>query len=58
MTEFKIKHIFQCVIEICESTVASFSYYKCSEYFKSIPDTLEVCCLMVHKLTKIGLERR
>jgi hypothetical protein len=25
MTEFKIEHVFQCVLEICESTVASFS---------------------------------
>ena len=49
MTEFKIEHIFHCVLEICESTLASFSYYKCSEYFKSIPDFLEVCCLMVHE---------
>ena len=49
MTEFKIEHILQCVLEICESTVASFSYYKCSECFNYIPDSLEVCCLMVHE---------
>ena len=49
MTEFKIEHVFQCVLEICESTVASFSYYICFEYFKSISDSLEVCCFMVYE---------
>jgi hypothetical protein len=47
MIDIKTEHIFHSVLEICES-IASFPYYKCSEYFKSIPDSLEVCCLMVH----------
>jgi hypothetical protein len=48
MTEFKIEHILKGVLEICESTFVSFSCYKYSEYFKSIPDSLEVWFLMVH----------